>query len=57
MGGMVLLTFCRLFPEHLGTRVKGLALVDTTYTNPARTTTASGFMCAVQKPGWSHCCT
>jgi len=50
MGGMVLLTFCRLFPEHLGTRVKGLALVDTTYTNPARTTTASGFAYAVQKP-------
>jgi pimeloyl-ACP methyl ester carboxylesterase len=50
MGGMVLLTFCRLFPQHLGTRVRGLALVDTSYTNPARTTTASGFVRAVQKP-------
>ena len=50
MGGMVLLTFCRLFPQHLGTRVKGLALVDTSYTNPARTTTASGFVRAIQKP-------
>jgi pimeloyl-ACP methyl ester carboxylesterase len=50
MGGMVLLTFCRLFPHHLGTLVRGLALVDTSYTNPARTTTASGFVRAVQKP-------
>jgi pimeloyl-ACP methyl ester carboxylesterase len=50
MGGMVLLTFCRLFPQHLGTRVRGLALVDTSYTNPARTTTARGFVRAVQKP-------
>ena len=50
MGGMVLLTFCRLFPEHLGTLVKGLALVDTSFTNPARTTTASGFVRAIQRP-------
>jgi pimeloyl-ACP methyl ester carboxylesterase len=50
MGGMVLLTFCRVFPEHLGTRVRGLALVDTSYTNPAHTTTASGFIRAIQTP-------
>jgi pimeloyl-ACP methyl ester carboxylesterase len=50
MGGMVLLTFCRLFPEHLGTRVKGLALVDTSYTNPSRTTTASAVIRGIQKP-------
>jgi pimeloyl-ACP methyl ester carboxylesterase len=50
MGGMVLLTFCRLFPEHLGAGVKGLALVDTSFTNPARTTTASGVIRALQKP-------
>jgi pimeloyl-ACP methyl ester carboxylesterase len=50
MGGMVLLTFCRLFPQHLGSKVRGLALVDTSYTNPARTTTAAGFIRAIQKP-------
>jgi len=50
MGGMVLLTFCRLFPNHLGSKVRGLALVDTSYTNPARTTTAAGFISAIQKP-------
>jgi pimeloyl-ACP methyl ester carboxylesterase len=50
MGGMVVLTFCRLFPGHLGTMVRGLGLVDTSYTNPARTTTASGFVRAIQAP-------
>ena len=50
MGGMVLLTFCRLFPEHLGATVRGLALVDTSYTNPTRTTTASAFVRAIQGP-------
>lgn len=50
MGGMVLLTFCRLFPQRLGDSVRGLALVDTSYTNPARTTTATGFVRRIQKP-------
>ncbi len=27
MGGMILLTFCRLFPGAVGTRVAGLAVV------------------------------
>jgi pimeloyl-ACP methyl ester carboxylesterase len=50
MGGMVLLTFCRLFPEHLIRSVQGLALVDTSHVNPAQTTTASAFIRASQKP-------
>ncbi|MBV9577831.1 MAG: alpha/beta hydrolase [Chloroflexi bacterium] len=50
MGGMVVLTFCRLFPDHLGAKVRGLALVDTSHTNPARTTTAKGFIRSIQKP-------
>src|SRR3954452_17320103 len=50
MGGMVLLTFCRLFPQHLGTAVRGLALVDTSYTNPVRTTTAAAAVGAIKKP-------
>ena len=50
LGGMVVLTFCRLFPQHLGTAVRGLALVDTSYTNPARTTTASAVITALQRP-------
>ncbi|MBV9172125.1 MAG: alpha/beta hydrolase [Chloroflexi bacterium] len=50
MGGMVVLTFCRLFPHYLGRQIRGLALVDTSHTNPARTTTASGFIHSIQKP-------
>jgi pimeloyl-ACP methyl ester carboxylesterase len=50
MGGMVVLTFCRLFPEALGTRVQSLVLVDTSFTNPTRTTTWAGLFSALQKP-------
>lgn len=50
MGGMITLTFCRLFPQHLGAKVAGLGLVNTTYLNPVNTATARGFLRAVQKP-------
>jgi pimeloyl-ACP methyl ester carboxylesterase len=50
MGGMAVLTFCRLFPEALGPRVAGLTLLDSSFTNPARTTTFAGFFAAVQRP-------
>lgn len=50
MGGMILLTFCRLFPAQLGSRVAGLILVDTSYTNPLRTAIASPLLTALQKP-------
>ncbi len=50
MGGMITLTFCRLFPQYLGRQVSGLGLVNTTYLNPVNTATARGFLRAVQKP-------
>lgn len=50
MGAMILLTFCRLFPEHLKQRVAGIILVDGTYTNPLKTTTFSTVLLALQKP-------
>ena len=50
MGGMILLTFCRLFPESLGDRVAGLILVDTTYTNPTKTAILSQLLMPLQKP-------
>jgi pimeloyl-ACP methyl ester carboxylesterase len=50
MGGMLTLTFCRLFPEQLGSRVAGLILADTTYTNPVKTAILSKVLRAVQKP-------
>jgi pimeloyl-ACP methyl ester carboxylesterase len=50
MGAMILLTFCRLFPERLNRQVTGLILVDGTYTNPLKTTTFSKLLLALQKP-------
>jgi pimeloyl-ACP methyl ester carboxylesterase len=50
IGGMIILTFCRLFPQYLGCQVAGLVLIDTTYTNPLKTATASGLLQALQKP-------
>jgi len=50
MGAMMLLTFARLFPEHLGQKVAGLILVDGTYTNPLKTAIFSKLLLALQKP-------
>jgi pimeloyl-ACP methyl ester carboxylesterase len=50
IGGMIALTFCRLFPETLGSRVCGVALVQTTYTNPVRTTNFAGLYTALERP-------
>lgn len=50
MGAMILLTFCRLFPEQLKQRVAGLILVDGTYTNPLKTAIFHRLLTALQKP-------
>ncbi len=50
IGGMILLTYCRLFPEAIGTRVRALVLAHSTYTNPVRTTEKAGLYQALQKP-------
>ena len=50
IGGMIVLTFCRLFPRALGTTVSSLALVHTTYTNPLRTTLLAGLFTALERP-------
>ncbi len=50
MGGMIMLTFCRLFPEYLNRQVAGLILVDTTYTNPVKTSIFSSLLQIIQKP-------
>jgi pimeloyl-ACP methyl ester carboxylesterase len=50
IGGMITLTFCRLFPAALRTRVAGLALVHTTYTNPVRTVKLAGLATALERP-------
>jgi pimeloyl-ACP methyl ester carboxylesterase len=50
IGGMICLTYARLFPEALGSRVCGIVLANTTYTNPLRTTRMAWLMTALQKP-------
>lgn len=50
IGAMILLTFSRLFPNHLGKQVVGLVLVDGTYTNPLKTAILSQLLLALQKP-------
>ena len=50
IGGMITLTFCRLFPEALGSRVAGLVLAHTTYTNPVRTAKGAAFYSLIEKP-------
>src|SRR4051794_26790869 len=50
IGGMIALTFCRLFPEWMGERLAGLVLTQTTYTNPVRTTKGAPLFTAIEKP-------
>jgi pimeloyl-ACP methyl ester carboxylesterase len=50
IGGMTMLTFCRRYPALLGSKVKGLVLIDTTFTTPLRTTVGAGFLTGLQKP-------
>ena len=50
IGGMITLTFCKVFPEALGSRVAGLVLAHTSYTNPVRTTQMAALYTAIEKP-------
>jgi pimeloyl-ACP methyl ester carboxylesterase len=50
IGGMITLTLCKLFPQELSNRVSGLALVQTTYTNPVRTTSFASLLTAMEIP-------
>src|SRR5215213_5054037 len=50
IGGMTVLTFCRLFPEMLGREVAGIVLVNTTYTMPLNTIVAGSLLRALRWP-------
>ncbi len=50
IGGMINLTYCRLFPQDLGSTVAGIVQVDTSYTNPVTTTKNASQSEALQKP-------
>jgi pimeloyl-ACP methyl ester carboxylesterase len=50
IGGMINLTFGRRYPDLLGSKVRGIVEMNSTYTNPIRTTSGAGFAQALQKP-------
>ncbi|SFH95074.1 alpha/beta fold hydrolase [Planctomicrobium piriforme] len=50
IGGMIILTFCRLYPELLGSRVSKLVLVHTSFKNPVETIALHTLLSALQKP-------
>jgi pimeloyl-ACP methyl ester carboxylesterase len=50
IGGMMLQTFCRLFPETLGRRVVGLALVHCTFKDPIQTVQMAPLFEALRRP-------
>ena len=50
IGTMIILTYCKLFPGKLGTRVSSLVLAHGTYMNPVKTTSMAGLYTALQKP-------
>jgi hypothetical protein len=50
IGTMIILTYCKLFPEALGRRVEKIVLAHGTYTNPVKTTSRAGLYSALQKP-------
>ena len=50
IGGMINLTYCRQHPEQLGREIAGLIELNTTYTDPVKTTKSSNFDTAMQRP-------
>ena len=49
-----MLTFCRRYPDLLGSKVKGLILVDTTFTVPLRTGIGAHILRRLQSGGQGH---
>jgi pimeloyl-ACP methyl ester carboxylesterase len=50
IGGMIMLTYARLYQEALQSRVRGLVLTHTTPKNPVRTTSGAAFYTAIETP-------
>ncbi|WP_052640296.1 alpha/beta fold hydrolase [Zavarzinella formosa] len=48
IGGMITLNFAKNYPQELGARVSGLALVHTTPTNPVKTTEGIAILTPIQ---------
>ncbi|MCF0052448.1 alpha/beta hydrolase [Dyadobacter sp. LJ53] len=49
MGGMTILTFCKIYKHKLPT-IKGIILEHTTFTNPTRTSILSKLLTTIQNP-------
>lgn len=47
---MILLTFCRLFPQELHTRVRGLVLTSTKHTSLMGTVEGAPFFTVIKAP-------
>lgn len=56
IGGMINLTFCRLYPDLLGSQVAGIVQEDTTYTNPVKTTKGRDSRERFRSPLLNRCC-
>jgi pimeloyl-ACP methyl ester carboxylesterase len=50
IGGLIIETLARDDPDYFASRVAGVALLNTTYTNPLRTMILSGLLQALRKP-------
>jgi pimeloyl-ACP methyl ester carboxylesterase len=50
IGGMIVLTYCRLFSTKLSQRVRGLVIGHSTFTNPVRTASKARLYSTLQKP-------
>jgi pimeloyl-ACP methyl ester carboxylesterase len=50
IGGMIMLTFSRLYPELLGPSVSRMVIVHSTFTNPLRTMRFAALITMLQKP-------
>ena len=50
IGGMILLTYAKRFPDALKQRVAGMMIVHSTFTNPCRTAKWASVYTALQKP-------
>lgn len=50
IGGMAMLTFCRLYPDVARQRVNGLIFIDTTYKFPLETASGGKLLRALQRP-------
>jgi len=50
IGGMMMLTLCRLHPEFVRRKVNGLVFVDTTYTFPLQTASGGELLRKLQRP-------